>query len=102
MCRCDCQFVGRTSLRLQERIIQHIPKPIRNKDKPTKALPRRNCEAKTLLNQLECDSTTELRLRQNPDCAAHHHDRQFLILAKAKAKEKSSKAQITNILILPD
>ena len=30
VCRCDCRYVGRTSLRLQDRINQHIPKPIRN------------------------------------------------------------------------
>ena len=54
VCRCDCRYVGRTSLRLQERITQHIPKSIRNKEKPTKLLPRRNCKTKTPLNQLEC------------------------------------------------
>ena len=36
VCRCDCRYVGRTSLRLQDRINQHIPKSIRNKENPTK------------------------------------------------------------------
>ena len=84
VCRCDCRYVGRTSLRLQERINQHIPKSIRNKKKRTKVLPRRNCKAKTPLHQLECDSAIGLHLLQNPDCAAHYHDRQFSILAKAR------------------
>ena len=28
--RCDCQYVGRTSQKLQDRIKQHVPKAIRN------------------------------------------------------------------------
>ena len=86
MCRCGCLYVGRTSLRLQERITQRIPKSIRNKETPTKVLPRRNCKAKTSLNQLECDSAIGLHLLQNPDCAAHYLDRQFSILAKARTQ----------------
>ena len=86
VCRCDCRYVGRTSLRLQERITQHIPKSIRNKEKPTKVLPRRNCKTKTPPNQLECDSAIGLHLLQNPNCAAHYHDRQFSILTKARTQ----------------
>ena len=65
--------------------IQHIFKSIRNKEKP-KVRPRRNCKAKTPLNQLECDSVIGLRLLQNPDCAARYHDRQFSILIKARTQ----------------
>ena len=86
VCRCDCRCVGRTSIRLQERITLHFPKSIRNKEKPPKVLPRRNCKAKTPLNQLECDSAIRLLLLQNPDCAAQYHDRQFSILAKARTQ----------------
>ena len=78
--------MGRTSLGLQERITQHIPKSIRNKEKPTKVLPGRNCQAKTILNQLECNSAIGIHLLQNPDCAAHYHNRKFLILAKARTQ----------------
>ena len=46
--------------------------------------PRRSCKAKTPLNQLECDSAIGLHLLQNPDWAAHHHDRQFSISVKAR------------------
>ena len=42
VCRCDCRYISRTSFSLQERITQHIPKSIRNKEKPTKFLPRRS------------------------------------------------------------
>ena len=78
--------MGRTFLRLQERITQHIPKSFRNKAKPTKVLPRRNRKAKIPLNQLECDSAIVLHLLQNPDCAAQYHERQFSILAKSRTQ----------------
>ena len=78
--------MDRTFLRLLERITQHIPKSIRNKEKPTKVLPRRNCKTKTPLNQLECDSAIGLHLLQNLDCAALYHDLQFSILAKARTQ----------------
>ena len=51
VCHCDCRYVGLTSLRLQDRINQHIPKSIRNKENPTKVLPKRNCKITTPLNQ---------------------------------------------------
>ena len=51
VCRCVCQYVGRTSSRLQVKITQHILKLIRNKEKPTKVLPKRNCKTKSPLNQ---------------------------------------------------
>ena len=38
--RRNCRYVGCTSLRLQERITKHIPKSLRNKEKPIKVLPR--------------------------------------------------------------
>ena len=50
----------------------------------------RNCQAKTPLNQSECDLAIGLHLLQNPDCAAHTHDRQFLILAKARTQFRLS------------
>ena len=50
VCRYDCRYVGRTSLRLQDRINQHIPKSIRSKENPTKVLPKRNCKITTPLN----------------------------------------------------
>ena len=42
VCRCGCRYVSCTSFRLQERITQHIPKSIRNNEKPTKILPSRS------------------------------------------------------------
>jgi len=39
-----CRDMGRTTLRLQDRFNQHIPKSIRNKQISTKILPKRKCE----------------------------------------------------------
>ena len=76
----------RISSRLNKKITHHIPKSIRNREKPTKVLPRQNCKAKTPLIQLECDSTIGLHLLDYLDCAAHYHDQQFSIMAKAKTQ----------------
>ena len=84
VCSSDCLYVGSIPLGLKERITQHISKQIRNKETPTKVLSRRNCKAKIPLKHLECDSAIGLKLHQNPVCAAHYHDLQFSILAKAR------------------
>ena len=42
-----------------------------------KSLHGQNCKAKSSLNQLECNSAIGFHLLQNPNCAAHYHDRQF-------------------------
>ena len=76
--------MDRTSLRLRDRINQHIPKSIRNKENPTKVLLKRNCKITTSLNQQDCDSAIGLHLIQNLDCASHYHIDQFSILAKAR------------------
>ena len=34
VCRCDCQYVGRTCQRLQDRTQHHIPKAIRSQTQP--------------------------------------------------------------------
>ena len=58
VCRCDCRYVGRASLGLRDRIKQHIPKSIRNKENPTKVLAKRNCKITSPLNQQDCESAT--------------------------------------------
>ena len=84
VCRCDCRYVGRTSLRLHDKINLHVPKSIRKKENPTKVLPKRNCKITTPLNQQACDSAIGLHLIQNPDCASHYHIDQSSILAKVR------------------
>ena len=40
VCHCDCRYVGRTSLCLEERINQHVTNFIQRKQQPTKILPQ--------------------------------------------------------------
>ena len=77
--------MGRTSLRRQDRINQNISKSIRNRENPTKVLPKHNCKITTPLNQQDCDSAVGLHLIQNPDCASYYYIDQFSYLAKARA-----------------
>jgi len=49
MCAASCcRYVGRTSWRSQEKINQHIPKFIRNNQKPTTIFPKRNCKENSI------------------------------------------------------
>jgi len=86
VCRCDCRYVGRTSLRLQDRIIQHISKSTCNNQKPTKILLKRNCKEKINTTKLpQCDSAIGLHLFQNKQCANNYNYQQFSFLARARS-----------------
>ena len=78
VCRCDCRYVGRTTLRLQNRII-------RNQRLPTKILPKCTCKAtKNPSIFQKSDSAIRIQLLQNKDCANNYCDQQFSILTEAK------------------
>ena len=64
VCRCDCQYVGRTSLRLEERINQHVTNFIRRKQQPTKILPKRKCKIRSIATHQQCVSVIGLHLMQ--------------------------------------
>ena len=84
VCRCDCQYVGRTTLRLHNRINQNVPRSIRNQRLPTEILPKRSCKVTKNLSILEkSNSVIGIHLFQNKDCANNYSDQQFSILAKA-------------------
>jgi len=86
VCRCDCRYVSRTSLRLQDRINQHIPKSIQKNQKPTKILPKRNYKEKINTTKLpQCDSAIGLNLFQNKQCANSYNYQQFSFLARARS-----------------
>ena len=85
VCRCDCRLVGRPSLRLEERINQHVPNFIRRKQEPTKILPERKCNVRSLATQQQCVSANEFHLMQNPECATQYSNDQFSILAKTRS-----------------
>jgi len=103
VCRCDCRYVGQTSLRLQDRINQHIPKSIHNNQKPTKILPKRNCKEKiNTTKPPQCDSaiTAGLHLLQNKQCANNYNDQQFSILTRARSAFHLSALEATYIKTL--
>ena len=85
VCRCDCRYVGRTSLLLEERFNQHVPNFIRRKQQQTKILPKRVCKIRSITTQQQCALAIELYLMQNPDCATQYSNDQFSILAKARS-----------------
>ena len=60
VCRCDCRYVGRTSLRLEEIINQHVPNFIRRKQQPTKILPERKCTIRSIATHQQCVSAIGL------------------------------------------
>ena len=84
VCRCDCRYVGRTSLRLEERINQHVPNFIRRKQQPTKILPEQKCKIRSIATHQQCGSAIRLDLMQNPECATQYSNDQFSILTKAR------------------
>ena len=66
VCRCNCRYVGRIPLRLEERINQHVPNFIRRKQQPTKILSERNCKIRSIATHQQCGSAIGLHLMQNP------------------------------------
>jgi len=83
---------------LQDRINQHIPKSIRNNQKPTKILPKRNCKEKiNTTKPPQCDSAIGLHLLQNKQCAIIYNDQQFSILARARTAFHLSALEATYI-----
>ena len=99
VCRCDCRYVGRTSLRLEERINQHVPNFIRRKQQPTKILPERKCKIRSIATHQQCVSAIGLHLMQNPECATQYSNDQFSILAKARSMFHLSVLEATYIKI---
>ena len=91
MCRCDCQYVSRTSQRLQDRIKQHIPKAIRNQAQPDCALFQSNHTSTSAIGQ---------HLLNNEKCVSYYNDNQFSILAKGRTLFHLSTLEATLIKML--
>ena len=95
VCHCDSRYVGRTTQRLQERIKQHVPKAIRQKNtltqkqgthrsQPTRTQPNRKCKAKGKTQfEPESDSAIVQHLLESNQCARNYSDWQFKILTTA-------------------
>jgi len=76
---------GPTLLRLQDKINQHIPKSIRNNQKPTKILPKRNCKEKinTPSHRHVTHHLDYIFFKTN-SAPTNYNDQQFSILARAR------------------
>ena len=84
-CHCDSRYVRRNSRRLQNRIQQHVPKPIRSCSSSQKCvLPAPRCKSSTQTNtqSLTSDSAIGLHLLQNHACPQLYDDSRFSILAQ--------------------
>ena len=99
VCRCDCRYVGRTTLRLEEGINQHVSNFIRRKQQPTKILPERKCKIRSIATHQQCGSAIGLHLMQNSECATQYSNNQFSILAKARSMFHLSVLEATYIKI---
>ena len=95
----ECYGTGRPSLRLEERINQHVPNFIRRKQQPTKILPERKCKIRPIATHQQCGSAIGLHLMQNPESATQYSNDQFSILAKAISMFHLSVLEATYIKI---
>ena len=77
--------MGRASLRLEEKINQRVLNFIRRKQQPTKILPERKCNIRSIATHQQCVSAIGLHLMQNPECPTQYSNDQFFILAKARS-----------------
>ena len=85
VCRSDCRYVGPTTLRLHDRINQHVPRSIRNQRLPIKIRPKHTCKVtKNFPIFQKSDSAIGIRLLQNKDSANNYRNQQLSNLAKAR------------------
>ena len=110
VCHCDSRYVGRTTLRLQERIKQHVPKTIRQRatfnqeqvthqSLPTRTQPNRKCKAKS---KTQCepgsDSVIGQYLLESNQRARNYSDSRFKILTAARFQFHLSLSEAVYIL----
>ena len=82
--KCHCDNIGRTSQRLQDCIIQHVPQWLRQQlTRPRRSLPHRSCKRND--TKMDCDSASGQYLFENGQCALNHDNKRFSILATARS-----------------
>ena len=99
LCHCDILYVGRTTQRLQERIKQYVPKPLRHTTTPTQVqgnppIPtnqntakQKKCKAKSK-TQFEPESNSAIgqHLLESNQCARNYSASRFKILTTARSQ----------------
>ena len=98
VCHCDSRYVGRTTQRLQKRILQHVPKAIRQRTTPTqkqethrshpiRSQPNRKCKAKIKTQfEPEIDSAIGQHLLESNQCASKYSNSRFEILTTSRSQ----------------
>ena len=99
VCRCDCRYVGRRSLCLEERFNQYVPNFIRRKQQLTKIQPERKCKIRSIATHQQCVSAIGLHLMQNPECATQYSNDHFSIIAQVRSMFHLSVLEATYIKI---
>ena len=85
VCHCDSRYVSRTSQRLEERIIQHVPRSIVNPPaSPNRQSLSRSCKANTRPQQFY-ESAIGQHLLDNAQRALHYNNEKFSILARGRS-----------------
>ena len=83
-CHCDSQYVRRTSQRLQNCIMQHVPKWLRQQlTRPRRSQPHRLCKRND--TKMEWDSAIGQYFFENGQCALNYDNKRFSILATASS-----------------
>ena len=79
---CATAIVGTWVERLQDVILQHMPKFIRNRTAQERKQPQR--QDKSVNSVPYCDSSIGNHLLYSQKCTSHYNDDQFFILSKAR------------------
>ena len=93
---CDSRDVCRTSQRLQDRIMQHVPKSVRT-GQFSQDSAAFNCSCKLTNHEPSCDSAIGQHLLTNQSCASHYSDDRFSILSKGYSAFHLSALEATYI-----
>ena len=81
-CRCEAQYVGRTTQRLADRI-RHVSTSIRKKSSTVREQPPRMC--KNISSKINCESAIRQHLITSPECAKTYTDDNFRIIGQARS-----------------
>ena len=85
-CRCEARYVGRTSQRLADRMSQHVPASIRNRNTSARTQPSRTCRKPTVRTATDGgNSAIAHHLMNNQECAEQYCSSWFKVLSRARS-----------------
>ena len=99
VCHCDSRYVGCTSQHLEERIKQHVPRPIAIRQSSCFAQPPKSfplLQGNTRPQQFH-ESSIGQHLLDNAQCALHYSNEKFSILARGRSSFRLSALEATFI-----